>query len=97
MLERDVEKYFVAQCKKHDWLCWKMQSMSLRGFPDRMVVTGSGRIHFCEIKAEGGRVSPLQKAVAAKLAGKRVQVYLAVGKAGVDQMIEYILEKENNA
>ena len=88
MLERDVEKYFVAQCKKLDWLCWKMQSSSLRGFPDRMVVTGSGQIYFCEIKAEGGRPSPLQKAVAAKLAAKNVKVYLLVGREGVDMFMK---------
>jgi len=88
MLERDVEKYFVAKCKKLDWLCWKMQSSSLRGFPDRMVVTRLGQIYFCEIKAEGGRVSPLQRAVAAKLAAKDVKVYVLVGREGVDKFME---------
>lgn len=87
MLERDVEQYLVTQCKSRDWLCWKMQSSSLRGFPDRMVVTRTGKIYFVEVKAEKGIVSPLQRAVHDKLTSRGVTVYVAVGSAGVDKLL----------
>lgn len=57
MLERDVEKTFVAECRKRGWLTMKAGQC---GWPDRIVVTHDGRHYWVELKAEGGRPSALQ-------------------------------------
>lgn len=93
-VEQKVEQYLMAQCKKRNWLCWKMQSLSLRGFPDRMVVTPTGRIYFVEVKAPGGRTSPLQRVAIAKLRAHCASTYVAVGREGVDEFIKWATSGE---
>lgn len=86
--ERKIEQYLVAQCKLREWLCWKMQSLSLRGFPDRMVVTSTGKIYFVEVKAPGGRTSPLQRIAMGRLTSHNAKCFVAVGRDGVDEFIK---------
>lgn len=92
--ERKVELHLMAQCKKRNWLCWKMQSLSFRGFPDRMVVTLTGQIYFVEVKATGGRTSPLQRIAMEHLTSHNAKCYVAVGRDGVDGFIAYADLKE---
>ena len=92
--ERRLEMHLMAQCKKRNWLCWKMQSLSFRGFPDRMVVTTTGQIYFVEVKATGGRTSPLQRIAMGHLTSHNAVCYVAVGRDGVDGFIMYADNKE---
>lgn len=57
--ERDIERKVVAYCKKHGLVTYKFTSPSYAGVPDRIIM-GRGRILFLELKAPGGRSTPLQ-------------------------------------
>jgi hypothetical protein len=87
MLERDVETYLRDQCKKRNLICWKMQSLSLRGFPDRMIVTEDGKIVFVEVKGPGGRLSALQKSLADKLRARNIVVQVVSNFEQVDNLL----------
>jgi hypothetical protein len=57
--ESSIEK---AACKKavaHGWRTYKFKS-TVRGVPDRIFLK-KGAVVFVEFKAEGGRLTPLQK------------------------------------
>jgi hypothetical protein len=92
--ERKIEQYLADLCKARDWLCWKMKSLSFAGFPDRMVVTMTGRIYFVEVKAAGGRVSPLQRIAMERLTSHNAKCYVAIGRDGVDGFIQYAESEE---
>jgi len=62
MRERTVEKYFRDQIKKLEGWALKFISPGLPGVPDRIVLH-SGRVWFVEIKAPGGKATPLQQKV----------------------------------
>lgn len=57
--ERDIERKVVAYCKKHGLVTYKFTSPSYAGVPDRIIM-GGGRILFLELKAPGGKSTPLQ-------------------------------------
>lgn len=53
MLERDIEKKFVAHVKKIGGTAEKFTSPQRRSVPDRLVTLPGGRIIFVELKATG--------------------------------------------
>ena len=60
MRESVVEKHLVKECDARRWLCWKFSSPGLRGVPDRIVITTTGRIYFVELKSSRGTLSTSQ-------------------------------------
>lgn len=60
MLERDIEKYLVAEVRKRGGEAYKFTSPAMRGVADRLVVM-PGRIWFVELKRPGGKLTPLQE------------------------------------
>ena len=60
ILERDLEKYFTAQCKKYKLLSLKLHVKFARGWPDRIVPLENGEVLWVELKRPGGKVSALQ-------------------------------------
>lgn len=50
MLERDIEKKFVAKVKRMGGEAVKFTSPASRGWPDRLVVLPGGRVTFVELK-----------------------------------------------
>ena len=62
MRERTIEKYFREQVKKMDGWALKFISPGLPGVPDRIVLY-AGKVWFVEMKAPGGRATPLQRKV----------------------------------
>lgn len=61
MLERDIERAFVAHVKKLGGTAEKFTSPQRRSVPDRLVTLPSGRIIFVELKAPGKQVTDSQK------------------------------------
>ena len=59
-MEKDIEKYLKNQIDDMGGLCLKFISPGNAGVPDRIVILPGGRVWFVELKAEGGRVRPLQ-------------------------------------
>jgi hypothetical protein len=61
MRESTIEKYFVAQVKALGGVAYKFTSPAHRGVADRVACLPDGSTWFVELKAPGGRLSPLQK------------------------------------
>ena len=60
-MEKQIEAYFVKKVKDMGGIAYKFTSPAHRGVADRVVVLPGGAVWFVEIKAEGGRLSELQK------------------------------------
>ena len=61
MKESTIEKHLVAQVKALGGMAYKFTSPAHRGVADRVVCLPNGQTWFVELKAPGGRLSPLQK------------------------------------
>lgn len=60
ILERDVESYFVSECKKREWEVRKVKWLGRDGAPDRVVFAGWGNVVFVELKRPGKEPEPHQ-------------------------------------
>ena len=60
MLEKDIERYLVAEVRKRGGEAYKFVSPAQRGVADRIVVM-PGRVWFVELKRPGGKLTPLQE------------------------------------
>lgn len=60
MLERDIEKAFVAHVKKLGGVAEKFTSPQRRSVPDRLVTLPGGVIIFVELKATGKSATEAQ-------------------------------------
>jgi len=90
MLERDIEKYLVAQCKKHNILCEKFTSPQRRSVPDR-ILTYSSRVVFLELKATGAKPTENQAEDHKRRAYHGASVYWTDSRVGVDIIIQHLL------
>lgn len=66
MLERDIEKYLVAEVRKRGGEAYKFTSPAMRGVADRLVVM-PGAVWFVELKRPGGKLTPLQERFALRM------------------------------
>jgi hypothetical protein len=87
ILERDLEKYFTAQCKKHKLLSLKLHVKFARGWPDRIVPLENGEVLWVELKRPGGKVSALQAKVHQDLDKLGHKVYVIDSKEGIDRVL----------
>lgn len=85
--ERQIESYLRRRVLEHGGLCYKWVCPGQRGAPDRIVIFPDGRIVFTELKAEGGRLSPLQIAMHKRLAARGCNVCVLWSKQDVDTML----------
>ena len=65
--ESEIEKYFVWTVQRMGGTAYKFKSPNHRGVADRIACLPDGSVHFVELKAPGGRPSPLQKLFAARM------------------------------
>ena len=93
MRESEIERFFIKECKKKGWIPLKFVSPSMTGLPDRIVLLPGGKVSFVELKAEGEKPRPLQKAVHRLLEGLGFTVYLVSSKSEVLSYVEKIKEK----
>ena len=93
MRESEIERFFIKECKRKGWLPLKLVSPSMVGLPDRIVLFPGGKVSFVELKAEGEKPRPLQKAVHRLLEGLGFTVYLVSSKSEVLSYVEKIKEK----
>ena len=61
MLEKQIEAYFVKRVREIGGQAYKFTSPAHRGVADRVVCLPGGVVWFVELKAAGGRLSPLQQ------------------------------------
>lgn len=55
--ESSIEKKFTDWCKEQGVTQYKLQLFGLRGYPDRTVYLGRGRVALIEFKAPGGKTT----------------------------------------
>lgn len=85
MLEKDVERYFVEQCR---CLGWDTVKVGIMGYPDRLVILPGGRCAWAELKTDMGSASKLQRIQIKKLLEKGHIAGIVYGKSGVDDFLE---------
>ena len=88
MKESEIERFFIKECKKKGWIPLKFVSPSMTGLPDRIVLLPGGKVFFVELKAEGEKPRPLQKAVHRILIGLGFRVYVIDSKSGVKAYVD---------
>jgi hypothetical protein len=87
ILERDLEKYFTAQCKKYKLLSLKLHVKFARGWPDRIVPLENGEVLWVELKRPGGKLSALQTKVHSDLEKLGHKVYVIDSKEGINRVL----------
>ena len=95
LLERDVDKLLVAECKKREIKTIKTVSVAHRGWPDRALIGPGKRFGLIEVKRKGGRTTRLQAELIAELQRAGVWVRILTGEATRRQTqlrIEWVLD-----
>lgn len=91
MLESKIEEAVCNYAKKSWCLVYKFTSPNRAAVPDRMFVSLSGHIWFCEFKATGKKPTPAQEREHARLRDRGVAVFvidnIPEGRAMVDLML----------
>lgn len=92
MLERKIEERLVRYCKKKGVLCYKFNSPSRAGVPDRILIFPGGKVIFLELKATGAKPTPLQSRELKVIAHQGADAYWADSvekwKAIVDNLLK---------
>lgn len=88
MFEKDIERKLVAGVRKLGGRAYKWVSPGNDGVPDRIVVLPGMRPVFVELKAEGGRLSALQKVQIRCLLDMGQDVRVLKGIQEVEQFLE---------
>lgn len=90
MQEKGIEAGLRRKVEKHGGLCLKFTSPGHDGVPDRLIITGDGRVIFVELKQATGRLSPIQKYMIDRMRKHGADVRVAYGVKGVNELIEEI-------
>lgn len=90
MRESAIERYFVSRVQLSGGRVIKLNSASMKGLPDRMVLMPEGKIYFAELKAPGKKPRPLQKAVHSMLMNMGFNVFVIDTKEKVGEFINAI-------
>lgn len=98
VLERDIERAFVARLKRLGISHLKLNGWGRRGYPDRMILVSGGRPLFIELKKLGGKLTALQEKIHWELLdlGYAVKVFDDVDKA-VHYVIQFQAHEARNA
>jgi hypothetical protein len=88
MLEKHIEAYLVKRVNERGGRAYKFVSPANRGVADRVVCLPGRAVWFVEVKAEGGRLSPLQKVFADEMARLGQNYVCLWSKEDVDTWIQ---------
>ena len=92
MTEAKIEAWLGKQLKAIGCLYFKFVSPGNDGVPDRIVIPPGGRVLFLELKAEDGKLSPLQLHQVNRLRAQGCDVRLAYGMDGAEALAKEIKE-----
>ena len=87
MLEKDIEAHLVRRVRDAGGKAYKFVSPANRGVADRVVVMPGGRVWFVEVKAMGGRLSPLQRVFLDEVKGLGCNYKIVWSKEDVDEWL----------
>lgn len=93
MQESTIEKYLKTKVEQNGGKALKINSASMAGLPDRVVLLPGGQIHFIELKALGKKPRPLQLYCHRVLKNLGFNVLVIDSKEGVETFIKNIKEK----
>ena len=85
MRESEIEQYFVWTVQRMGGTAYKFKSPNHRGVADRIACLPDGSTWFVELKAPGGRPSPLQKLFAARMKELRQNYTILWSKTEIDE------------
>lgn len=86
--ESTIEAELRRRVLERGGLCEKIMVVGQRGFPDRLVVLPGARMFFIEVKRpRRGRLSPHQRAYAARLEALGVAVVLVKNSEDIDRLL----------
>ena len=83
--ESNIEKYFVWTVERMGGTAYKFRSPNHRGVADRVVCLPDGSVWFVELKADGGRLAPLQQLFAARMKALKQNYTVLWTKTEIDQ------------
>ena len=87
-MEKHIEAYLVKRVKEMGGIAYKFTSPAHRGVADRVVCLPDGVVWFIELKALGGRLSPLQKVFADDMARLRQKYVCLWSREHVDEWLK---------
>ena len=87
-MEKHIEAHLVKRVAACGGMAYKFVSPAHRGVADRVVCLPDGVVWFVELKAPGGRLSPLQKVFADDMARLSQRYVCLWSKDDVDAWIE---------
>lgn len=88
MKESEIEARLVRGVKALGGVAYKFVSPGNVGVPDRLVVLPGGRVIFVELKAEGGRLSPMQRRQMTRLRQLGADAREVKSETGVARFLE---------
>ena len=88
MKESEIEARLVRGVKALGGVAYKFVSPGNVGVPDRVVVLPGGRVICVELKAEGGRLSPMQRQQLARLRRLGADAREVKSETGVARFLE---------
>ena len=89
-MEKHIEAYLVKRVKEIGGIAYKFVSPAHRGVADRVVCLPNGVVWFVELKAPGGRLSPLQKVFEDDMARLRQRYVCLWSKEQVDAWVKMV-------
>lgn len=95
MLESKVENYLVKAVEKAGGKCWKWNSASLVGVPDRIVLLNSNVV-FVELKRPGAKPRESQIDVHQMMAKRGVGVIIIDTLKGCDALVSECLKNKGH-
>lgn len=88
MLEKSIETHLVKRVKDLGGVAYKFTSPANRGVADRVICLPDGSTWFVELKAPGGRLSPLQQHFQSEMARLGQNYACLWSKKEIDQWIK---------
>jgi len=89
-IEKLLEKNLRENIKKRGGHALKFYCLSFSGMPDRLVLLPGGRVHFIELKDEGKKPSPIQRAVIKMLEGLGMFVRVIDSREKLQEYLAYV-------
>lgn len=90
MLEKAIEQQLVKEVKRRDGLCLKMNTHTMDGIPDRIVLMSYGKIGFVEVKQKGKKPRVLQEFRIKQLKSLGFKVYVLDEKEKIGVILDEI-------
>ncbi len=91
MSEKNIEQYLREQVKASGGIAFKFVSPGNNGVPDRIVILPGNRIMFAELKAPGGKPTPIQLVQHRRLRAFGCDVRVIDSKEQVDELLQELM------